>query len=134
MSQAPRPKKKVLVVDDYDDGREMFAEVLQFNGYEVETAKDGREAIEKAQHYLPDAILMDLSLPIIDGYEATRRLKEHAPTRNIPVVALSAHVRPSYSESALTAGCERFIPKPCNLTDLVAAVKSLMPDDDASQP
>lgn len=112
-------KATVLVVDDYDDAREMYSEYLEFIGYEVRTARDGQEALEVARESLPDIILMDLSLPVMSGWEATRHLKEDARTRDIPVMALTGHVLPTHSEQALEAGCDAFIAKPA-LPDTVA--------------
>jgi CheY-like chemotaxis protein len=110
---------KVLVVDDYDDAREMYAEYLEFLGYQVQTARDGQEALQMAQQSHPDVILMDLSLPVVSGWEATRRLKLDASTRHIPVMALTGHVLPTHSEQAKEAGCDEFVSKPA-LPDTVA--------------
>jgi CheY-like chemotaxis protein len=109
----------VLVVDDYDDAREMYAEYLEFLGYQVQTARDGQEALQMAQQSHPDVILMDLSLPVVSGWEATRRLKLDASTRHIPVMALTGHVLPVHSEQAKAAGCDEFVSKPA-LPDTVA--------------
>lgn len=112
-------RTSVLVVDDYDDAREMYSEYLEFLGYEVHTARDGREAIDVARETLPDIILMDLSLPVLSGWEATRQLKEDARTRDIPVMALTGHVLPKHSERAREVGCDAFLAKPA-LPDTVA--------------
>jgi CheY-like chemotaxis protein len=110
---------KVLVVDDYDDAREMYAEYLEFLGYQVETARDGQEAIQRAHQSHPDVILMDLSLPVVSGWEATRLLKQDARTRHIPVMALTGHVLATHSEKAKEVGCDEFVSKPA-LPDTVA--------------
>ncbi|WP_375769707.1 response regulator [Archangium gephyra] len=110
---------KVLVVDDYDDAREMYAEYLEFLGYQVQTARDGQEAIQMAQQSHPDVILMDLSLPVVSGWEATRLLKQDARTSHIPVMALTGHVLPAHTEKAREAGCDEFVSKPA-LPDTVA--------------
>jgi two-component system cell cycle response regulator DivK len=102
----------VLVVDDMDDGREICAEYLAFRQYRVATAADGFEALAKAAELLPDIILMDLSLPGIDGWETTRRLKGDDLTRHIPVVALTAHALRSAHDQAVEAGCDAVITKP----------------------
>ena len=116
----PQPADcKVLVVDDYDDAREMYAEYLEFLGYQVQTARDGQEALQMAQQSHPDVILMDLSLPVVSGWEATRQLKLDARTRHIPVMALTGHVLPAHSEKAKEAGCDEFVSKPA-LPDTVA--------------
>src|SRR5918998_2454729 len=99
-------KPVVLLVEDYDDAREMYRDYLEFSGFRVETARDGREGIEKAQALSPDLILMDLSLPGIDGWEATRLLKSNPATRNLLIVALSAHALAPEGERARAAGCD----------------------------
>ena len=97
MSEAPL----VLVVDDFLDGREIIAEYLAYRGFRVATAGDGFGAIAKTQELLPDVILMDLSLPDLDGWEATRRLRRDELTRKIRIIALTAHAMASYAEQAL---------------------------------
>jgi CheY-like chemotaxis protein len=117
------PAPLVLIVDDVDHGREICAEYLEFRGFRVATAADGLEALDKAFSLLPDVILMDLSLPGIDGWEATRRLKKDDRTRDIPVVALTAHALASAHESAKEAGCDSVVTKPCLPKDLEAEVR-----------
>jgi two-component system cell cycle response regulator DivK len=116
----------VLVVDDYRDAREMYAQYLSFSGFRVAEAANGAEALEQALANPPDIILMDLSLPGMDGWEATRRLKADARTRHIPVLALTGHALPGYSVSARKAGCDGFITKPCLPEDVVAEVRRLL--------
>jgi two-component system cell cycle response regulator DivK len=113
------PNPLILVVEDFDDAREMYRDYLEFAGFRVETARDGREAIEKARALQPDLILMDLSLPGIDGWEATRLLKAAPETRQIIIIALSAHALATEGERARAAGCDGFIAKPCLPPDLV---------------
>ena len=108
----------VLVVDDYDDAREMYAESLLVSGFRVAEAADGAQAVEMARTLSPDVILMDLSLPGVDGWEATRRLKADARTRHIPVVALTGHALSSALDRAREAGWDRFVVKPA-LPDVV---------------
>ena len=103
----------VLVVDDFADAREMYGEYLKFCGFRVAEAQNGVEAIDKAKRLKPDLILMDLSMPVVDGWEATRRLKADASTKGIPVVALTGHAMTGHSESAKSAGCDVVITKPC---------------------
>ena len=110
----------VLVVDDYDDAREMYAESLLVSGLRVAEAADGAQAVELARTLSPDVILMDLSLPGIDGWEATRRLKADALTQHIPVVALTGHALARALDAARAAGCDRFVVKPA-LPDVVIA-------------
>jgi CheY-like chemotaxis protein len=116
----------ILVVDDYQDAREMYAEYLQFSGFRVAEAKNGNEAVEQAMTLMPDLILMDLSLPGMDGWEATRRLKADASTRHIPIVALTGHALAGASEGAKKAGCDSFVTKPCLPDDLVVEVRRML--------
>ena len=116
----------ILVVDDYQDAREMYAEYLQFSGFRVAEAKNGNEAVEKAFALKPDLILMDLSLPGMDGWEATRRLKADDATKHIPVVALTGHALAGASEGAKKAGCDSFVTKPCLPDDLVVEVRRML--------
>lgn len=116
----------ILVVDDYQDAREMYAEYLQFSGFRVAEAKTGNEALEKAFELRPDLILMDLSLPGMDGWEATRLLKLDERTRQIPVVALTGHALAGASEGARKAGCDSFVTKPCLPDDLVLEVRRML--------
>jgi CheY-like chemotaxis protein len=116
----------ILVVDDYQDAREMYAEYLQFSGFRVAEAKNGNEAVEQAFALKPDLILMDLSLPGMDGWEATRRLKADDSTRKIPIVALTGHALAGASEGARKAGCDSFVTKPCLPDDLVVEVRRML--------
>jgi two-component system, cell cycle response regulator DivK len=129
----------VLVVEDYQDAREMYAAYLQFSGYRVAEATNGLEAIEKTLALLPDIILMDLALPKMDGWEATKRLKADDRTKHIPIVALTGHALAGHAEGARLAGCDSFVTKPCLPDALVAeirrmlAARDLPPDADAAQ-
>ena len=116
----------ILVVDDYQDAREMYAEYLQFSGFRVAEAKNGNEAVEQALALKPDLILMDLSLTGMDGWEATRRLKADETTRHIPIVALTAHAQAGASERAKKAGCDSCETKPCLPDDLVVEVRRML--------
>ncbi|HTM02939.1 MAG TPA: response regulator [Vicinamibacterales bacterium] len=122
----------ILVVDDYQDAREMYAEYLQFSGFRVAEARNGNEAVDQAFALKPDLILMDLSLPGMDGWEATRRLKADASTRHIPIVALTGHALAGASEGAKKAGCDSFVTKPCLPDDLVVEVRRML--ENSSQP
>jgi CheY-like chemotaxis protein len=129
MTKKSKPKQDeplVLVVDDYHDAREMYAEYLQFAGFRVAEAKNGKEAIEQALKLSPDIILMDLSLPVVDGWEATRRLKADERTKSIPVVALTGHALAGHSEGAKEAGCDSFVTKPCLPDALVVEVRRML--------
>jgi two-component system, cell cycle response regulator DivK len=121
-----RRKPIVLVVDDFADNREMYSEYLTFAGYEVIEAKNGIEAIEAAHQRMPDIIIMDLSLPVMDGWEATRRLKADERTRRIPVVALTGHALAGHSKGAKEAGCDSFLAKPCLPDQLVAEIRRML--------
>jgi two-component system, cell cycle response regulator DivK len=112
----------VLLVEDFADAREMYRDYLEFSGFRVETAGDGREAIEKARACRPDLVLMDLSLPGIDGWEATRILKADPETSDLPILALSAHAMAAEGRRAKDAGCDGFIAKPCLPHELVAEI------------
>ena len=116
----------ILVVDDYQDAREMYAEYLQFSGFRVAEARNGNEAVNQAFELKPDLILMDLSLPGMDGWEATRVLKADERTRHIPVVALTGHALAGASEGAKKAGCDSFVTKPCLPDDLVVEVRRML--------
>lgn len=119
-------KPLVLVVDDFADNREMYSEYLSFSGYEVIEARNGKEALEAAQDKLPDIIIMDLSLPVMDGWEATRRLKADDRTKGIPVVALTGHALAGHSKGARDAGCDSFLAKPCLPDQLVVEIKRML--------
>jgi two-component system cell cycle response regulator DivK len=119
-------RPRVLVVDDYPDAREMYAEYLQFSGFDVIEAGNGMEAIERAADSAPDIILMDLSLPIMDGWEATRRLKADKATADIPIVALTGHALAGILEGAKKAGCDAFVTKPCLPEDLVKEIRKVL--------
>jgi two-component system, cell cycle response regulator DivK len=115
-------KPSVLVVDDSSDGREMLTEYLVFHGFHVTQAQDGREAIAVARRIQPDVILMDLSMPVVDGWDATRQLKADPLTKNIIIIAVSAHAFRHEQESARVAGCDAVIAKPYDLTALTDAL------------
>jgi two-component system, cell cycle response regulator DivK len=124
MTNTPTPL--VLVVEDYQDAREMYAAYLQFSGYRVAEATNGFEAIDQAQALMPDIILMDLALPQMDGWEATRRLKADERTRHIPIVALTGHALAGHADGARAAGCDAFVTKPCLPDELVAEIKRVL--------
>lgn len=119
--------KRILVVDDVEDNRELVSLYLQ-DDYEIVEAGDGREAIAVATttESLPDLILMDLSLPLMTGWEATEHLKRNDATKHIPVVALSAHAMPGDRERALAAGCDDYMAKPVIRADLLEKVRALI--------
>ena len=115
-------KPSILVVDDAEDGREMLAEYLAFRGFQVAEARHGAEAIEVARRVQPNIILMDLSMPVVDGWEATRQLKTDPRTKNIIIIAVTAHAFPPEQESARVAGCDSIIAKPFDLAVLASGL------------
>jgi two-component system cell cycle response regulator DivK len=120
------PSLLVLVVDDFDDSRELYAQYFAFSGFRVAQASNGAEALQKAAECSPDVILMDLSLPGMDGWEATRRLKADPRTADIPVIALTGHALTGFRESAKDAGCDAFVTKPCLPDALLNKVRRLL--------
>jgi len=116
----------VLLVDDFQDNREMYAMYLEHAGLRVAEAGNGHEALDQAFSLLPDLIVMDLSLPGIDGWEATRRLKADARTKKIPVLALTSHALEGYSEGARAAGCDGFVTKPCLPEQLLNEIRRVL--------
>ena len=117
---------KILLVEDNEMNRDMLSRRLQKQGYEVVMAVDGEEGVARAQSEAPALILMDMSLPGIDGWEATRRLKSAPQTRKIPVIALTAHAMTDDREKALAAGCDDFDTKPVELTRLLSKIQALL--------
>jgi CheY-like chemotaxis protein len=122
-------RPRVLLVDDYPDAREMYTEYLEYSGFDVIQAANGMEALQQAAEQVPDIILMDLSLPVMDGWEATRRLKADERTADIPVVALTGHALAGISEGAKKAGCDAFVTKPCLPEDLVKEIRRVLEGD-----
>jgi CheY-like chemotaxis protein len=123
---------KILLVEDNEMNRDMLSRRLQKQGYEVVMAVDGEEGVAKAQSEAPALILMDMSLPGIDGWEATRRLKAAPQTQKIPVIALTAHAMTDDRAKALAAGCDDFDTKPVELTRLLSKMQTLLGKDAAS--
>jgi two-component system, cell cycle response regulator DivK len=121
-----RKNRVVLVVDDFEDNRDMYAVYLTHSGYDVLEAADGQEAVEVARQRVPDVIVMDLTLPIMDGWEATRRLKADGRTRHIPIIMLTGHAVAGQSRDARDAGCDAFLAKPCLPDLLVGKVQELL--------
>ncbi len=123
---------KILLVEDQEMNRDMLSRRLKKRGYEVAIAVDGAEGVDKARSESPDLILMDMSLPVMDGWEATRTLKADAVTRSIPVVALTAHAMSTDRDKALEAGCDAYETKPVDLPKLLGTVQKLLGDGAAS--
>jgi CheY-like chemotaxis protein len=117
---------KILLVEDNEMNRDMLSRRLVRSGYEVVMAVQGEEGVELARSASPDVILMDMSLPVLDGWEATRRLKSDPATREIPVIALTAHAMSGDREKAREAGCDDFDTKPVEYTRLLSKIEGLL--------
>jgi CheY-like chemotaxis protein len=118
--------KKILLVEDNELNRDMLSRRLLKRGYSILMAIDGAEGIAMAASELPDLILMDMSLPVVDGWTATRRLKEDTATAGIPVIGLTAHAMEGDREKCLAAGCEDYDTKPVDLPRLLAKIEALL--------
>ena len=117
---------KLLLVEDNEVNRDMLSRRLIRHGFEIEIAIDGAQGLAMAQSIAPDLVLMDMSLPIIDGWEATRRLKASATTRQIPIIALTAHAMGGDRERCLAAGCDEYDTKPIEFSRLLAKIQALL--------
>jgi CheY-like chemotaxis protein len=118
--------RRILLIEDNEMNRDMLSRRLTRKGYEVLTADDGARGLAAAASERPDLILMDMSLPVVDGWEATRRLKASKETQSIPVIALTAHAMPADLEKALQAGCEDYDTKPVELPRLLGKIERLL--------
>jgi len=118
--------RKILIVEDNQDSRELVVKVLKNKGYQTIEAADGEEALEKVAAEKPDLILLDISIPKIDGYEVAKRLKSQEEFRDIPIVALTAHAMKGDREKVIVAGFEGYISKPINVHELPDQVKSYL--------
>jgi two-component system, cell cycle response regulator DivK len=121
-----RERPLVLIVEDQCELRQLYAQELTLSGFDVIEAGNGADAIAHTSERFPDVVLMDLSLPILDGWEATRRLKGDSRTAHIPVVALTAHDGSGELQRATRAGCDWFVPKPCQPQDLIEEVRRVL--------
>lgn len=117
---------KILLVEDNEMNRDMLSRRLDKRGYTVAIAVDGNEGVAKARAELPDLILMDMSLPVLDGWDATRQVKADPATAKIPVIALTAHAMESDRQKALEAGCDDFDTKPVELNRLLLKIEELL--------
>jgi CheY-like chemotaxis protein len=118
--------RTVLIVEDNEDNRIVYSTILRHHGFRVSEALDGEEGIAKARRELPDIILMDISIPLIDGWEVTQTLKREAATSHIPVIALTAHAMPGDRERAMEVGCDGYLAKPCEPRAVLAEVNRLL--------
>jgi CheY-like chemotaxis protein len=120
------PVPKILVVEDNELNRDMLTRRLARKGFETSVAVDGEEGVKRAREDRPDLILMDMSLPVLDGWEATRRIKSDPNTRTIPVIALTAHAMAGDRERALNAGCDDYDTKPVEFPSLLEKIEALL--------
>ena len=116
----------VLVVEDFEDNRFMMRRLLEMSGYQVVEAVNGQEAVEAAVRERPDLILMDLSLPMLDGLTATRRIREQDGMRGVPIIAVSAHDTTDFHADAMAAGCNEYVTKPIDFDQLEDLLKRLL--------
>jgi CheY-like chemotaxis protein len=122
-------KKKILYVEDNDDNVYMLKPRLERKGYEVLIAVDGKEGVYLANNSSPDLILMDLDLPILNGWEASKQLKNDSNTKHIPIIALSARAMAEDRNKAMDAGCDDFDSKPVDFNSLIEKIRSFLPDE-----
>ena len=122
---------KILIVEDEEMNRDSLSRLLRRRGYEIVIAVDGEQGIAMAREEVPDLILMDMSLPQVDGWEATRRLKAEPRTQGIPIVALTAHAMATHRDQALAAGCDDYDTKPIELARLLPKIQALLTRDPA---
>jgi two-component system cell cycle response regulator DivK len=124
-------KRIVMVVEDFEDNRFMMRRLLEMSGYRVVEAVNGEQAVEVARRERPHLILMDLSLPILDGLAATRRIRQHEELRRVPIIAVSAHDTSDFHADALAAGCNDYVTKPIDFEQLESLLSRLLPEEDA---
>jgi two-component system, cell cycle response regulator DivK len=127
-----RQMTKILVVEDNEMNRDMLSRRLVRKKYDVLVAVDGRESVEVARSEAPDLILMDMSLPVMDGWEATRQLKANPETQAIPIIALTAHAMSGDREKAMEAGCDDYDTKPIELPRLLGKIEALLDEGNAA--
>jgi len=117
---------RILLIEDNEMNRDMLSRRLERKGYETIIAVDGQEGVEKTESEKPDLVLMDMSLPVLDGWEATRKLKSNSVTQSIPIIGLSAHAMSGDREKAIEAGCDDYDTKPVELPRLLEKIESLL--------
>lgn len=122
-----RPVQTIMVVEDFEDNRFMMRRLLEMSGFHVLEAINGEEAVEIARREHPALILMDLSLPLLDGLAATRRIRQYEELREVPIVAVSAHDTADFHADALAAGCNDYVTKPIDFDQLEALLNRLLP-------
>lgn len=126
MGSMPDRPPTVLIVEDNEDNRIVYSTMLRHFGFAVDEAENGAEGIHKARTTLPDVILMDIAIPLVDGWEAVQRLKKDPSTAHIPIVALTAHAMPADRERAIQVGCDGYLAKPCEPRVVVDEVKRIL--------
>lgn len=119
--------KRILIIEDQEDNRAILRDLLSQAGYALIEAADGEEGVELAQSERPDLILMDIQLPVIDGYEATRRIKAKPELRSIPIIAVTSYALSGDEAKARAAGCDGYVTKPFSPRDLLAKVRAYLP-------
>ena len=125
--ETEKTEKTLLLVEDTEDNRFMMRRLLEMEGYRVVEARNGEEAVKVAKDEMPALILMDLSLPIIDGLAATKLIRRMPEFKDVPIIAVSAHDIADFQEEALTAGCNRYITKPIDFGELENLISELLP-------
>jgi two-component system cell cycle response regulator DivK len=129
MSGGPAQRRTILVVEDQEDNRTILRDLLVHAGFDVLEAVTGEEGVRAAEACRPDLILMDIQLPLVDGYEATRRIKARPELRAIPVVAVTSYALSGDEEKARAAGCDGYVTKPFSPRQLLATVRGYLPDE-----
>ena len=119
--------KRILVVEDQEDNRQIVRDLLTANDYQLTEAENGEEALAAVAKERPDLILMDIQLPVMDGYEATRRIKADPSLSSIPIIAVTSFALSGYEEKARAAGCDDFVPKPYSPRQLLAKIREFLP-------
>jgi two-component system, cell cycle response regulator DivK len=125
-SSEPRMSKRILVVEDQEDNRQIVRDLLTTCDYEITEAENGEEALASVAKYRPDLILMDIQLPVMDGYEATRRIKADSSLSSIPIIAVTSYALSGDEEKARAAGCDDFVPKPYSPRQLLAKIREYL--------
>jgi two-component system, cell cycle response regulator DivK len=119
--------KKILVVEDTEDNRQILRDLLGMAGYEMVEAHDGAEGVAKAAEHKPDLILMDIQMPVMDGYEATRRIKADPALKSIPIIAVTSYALSGDDDRAYEAGCVAYVTKPFSPRQLLAKIREHLP-------
>lgn len=130
-SPASERQRTVLIVEDNEDNRIVYSTMLRHFGFAVDEAENGAEGILKARSNQPDLILMDIAIPVVDGWEAVQRLKKDPSTSHIPIVALTAHAMPADRERAMQVGCDGYLAKPCEPRTVVEEVRRILATETA---